>query len=82
MNVTEQDLINSLLRSHAYLNRVLEDENISKDVEDMFDGKRKAISKFQNMDHIVGASDLQYRAKAQELRYKAVNHMKAPQLKR
>ena len=63
MNLSENDLITSLLRSQAYLEEVTE-EMIPDDTMDLLKGTRKGKSNVKELDHIVGVSDLLARQKA------------------
>ena len=73
--LTENDLINSLLKSEVYVNQITE-EMIPDDTLDLLKGTRKGKSNVKDMDHIVGVSNLLTRQKAKEQRDRAVTQSK------
>ena len=58
--LTEEDLIASVLKTHAYLDVVTE-EMMPDDTLDLLKGTRKGKSFVKQLDHIVGVSDLMVR---------------------
>ena len=71
MNLGENDLIASLLRSQTYLEHVTE-EMLPDDTLELLKGTRKGKSDIKTLDHIVGVSDLLTRQKAMQQKQRAV----------
>ena len=79
--LSETDLILSLCKQPAFLEQIVE-ELAPDDTLELLNGTRKAKSDVQNLEHIVGASDMNARIKAKEARLKSVTQTKSKQLQR
>ena len=80
MSLTESDLIASLLQSKPYMDKVCEEIPAPDDGDEIFKGMRKGKSDLNDMDHIIGVSNMLGRQKAKEKIIRSVTFNKTKML--